>query len=253
MMATFAELHAVLSTLNPWTLPTSPTVMERITLASSIPVLPVPWLMTLARQVGWAVILACLVMRIGLGRTTLMRKERYAAAGVLAVLCLLPGPWGLAYWLGLAFQVPSLSSIGLAVLLLNTYIDRRKRPRSGVWGTALACAAVVLGWLLLLDTLALFPGLMPGFMYPWGYSAGALALWVVLALLLMVLPGSRNAGMAALALAAVFVVTRLPSGNLWDALLDPWLWLFAHTVVVRRAWHGVHRYHGPKAASPLVR
>jgi len=23
---------------------------------------------------------------------------------------------------------------------------------------------------------------------------------------------------------ALFVLTRLPTGNVWDALLDPWLW-----------------------------
>jgi hypothetical protein len=24
---------------------------------------------------------------------------------------------------------------------------------------------------------------------------------------------------------ALFVLLRLPTGNVWDALLDPWLWL----------------------------
>lgn len=250
MIATFSELQAVLGTLNPWTLPTSPTVVERITQLSSIPVLPVPWGITLGRHIGWAVILAYLAMRVGLGRATKMRRQRYVAASVLAVMCLLPGPWGLAYWLGLAFQLPSLASMGLALLLLHTHIDRRRRPRSGGQWMALAGAAVVLGWLLLLDTLALLPGVVPEFIYPWGYSSGALAVLVGLALLLIALPPCRQVGLAALALAAVFVVTRLPSGNLWDALLDPWLWLLAHGALVRGAWRA---YHGPSSRSPLTR
>jgi len=39
-----------------------------------------------------------------------------------------------------------------------------------------------------------------------------------------------------LLLAAVFALTRLPSGNLWDALLDPWLWLALHGVLLRQLW-----------------
>jgi hypothetical protein len=27
------------------------------------------------------------------------------------------------------------------------------------------------------------------------------------------------------------VVLRLPSGNVWDALLDPWLWIVLHVSV----------------------
>jgi hypothetical protein len=27
-----------------------------------------------------------------------------------------------------------------------------------------------------------------------------------------------------------FALLRLPSGNVWDAVLDPWLWLAAHVV-----------------------
>jgi hypothetical protein len=34
--------------------------------------------------------------------------------------------------------------------------------------------------------------------------------------------------------ALVFVSLRLPTGNLWDALLDPWLWLLLHAILLRR-------------------
>jgi hypothetical protein len=32
----------------------------------------------------------------------------------------------------------------------------------------------------------------------------------------------------------LFAATRLPTGNLWDAVLDPWLWLALQGVLVRR-------------------
>jgi hypothetical protein len=39
----------------------------------------------------------------------------------------------------------------------------------------------------------------------------------------------------------LFAVTRLPTGNLWDALMDPWLWVLLHGLLLRRLlqrWRG---------------
>lgn len=89
----------------------------------------------------------------------------------------------------------------------------------------LAGAGGILGWVLLGDMLALWPVSI----YAWGFSTGALALVCALAFVWWCLGGSRvETQVLTLALFLVlilFVVTRLPSGNLWDALLDPWLWL----------------------------
>jgi hypothetical protein len=78
---------------------------------------------------------------------------------------------------------------------------------------------------LLLDMLAWWPVSV----YAFGFSPVALMLVSGLTLLLWLVSGASRAGQhASLALAAVltvFALTRLPSGNLWDALLDPWLWL----------------------------
>ncbi len=208
------------------------------------PVLPASWLMALARHAGWALVLACLVLRGWLGTGNLPQRWRRASvaglAGLLAVAALWPGSAGLAYWLGLAFQIPSLSTVGLAasvVVLAGTAPWSRELGYSQALlspGTVLylSVAAVLLGWVMLLDTLAL----LPLFLYPMGYSAGAVVLLLVLAVLLIALPASRRVGVAALLLAGVFVMTRLPSGNLWDALSDPLLWLFAHGVLVRGLW-----------------
>jgi hypothetical protein len=32
----------------------------------------------------------------------------------------------------------------------------------------------------------------------------------------------------------LFAATRLPTGNVWDAILDPWLWLLLQLVLLRR-------------------
>ncbi len=216
--------------------------------ADTTPVLPAPWLMALARHAGWALVLACLgylvLRRGGLGTGYLPQRWRMASvgglAGLLAVAALWPGSAGLGYWLGLAFQLPSLTTVGLAasvVVVAGTALWTREPAHSQPLlspGTVLclSAVAVVLGWVMLLDTLAL----LPWFLYPWGYSAGAVAVLLALAMLLIALPASRSVGVAALLLAVVFVVTRLPSGNLWDALSDPLLWLFAHGVLVRGLW-----------------
>jgi hypothetical protein len=31
----------------------------------------------------------------------------------------------------------------------------------------------------------------------------------------------------------LFAATRLPTGNVWDALLDPWLWLLFQGLLLR--------------------
>jgi hypothetical protein len=34
----------------------------------------------------------------------------------------------------------------------------------------------------------------------------------------------------------LFVVLRLPTGNVWDAVVDPWLWLVAQCLALRASW-----------------
>jgi hypothetical protein len=142
----------------------------------------------------------------------------------------LPGTASVSYWLGLAFKAPSLSSglLGLFWLvkaLRPSPADAIGPAGSAPWATALGWLAVLLGWLLLLDLLALLP---VGF-YGWGFGTPALAAVCLLLLAGWMRWGAEPAAWSWLALAAVvlllFVLTRWPSGNLWDALLDPLLWL----------------------------
>ena len=193
-----------------------------------------PWLpqqhtLALARHLLWALVLGGAVSWLLRRRT---RPVRLAALALVVLWASLPGPLSASYWLGLAFQLPSLSSAALGLLAMAMAL----RSVSGLaldWATpetralwrALRWLAVGLGWLLLLDLLALLPLAL----YPWGFGTPALALALLVLLLLGWRLGGLRSAQPTLLLAAallfVFVLTRWPSGNLWDALLDPLLWL----------------------------
>ncbi|MGI9133631.1 MAG: hypothetical protein ACR2I0_06765, partial [Rhodoferax sp.] len=110
----------------------------------------------------------------------------------------------------------------------------------------LALLGLVLGWVLLLDTLALLP--LAGSVYAWGFDANAVAVAALLACLPWLAYGGVSAGSpmqwSALLALVLFVALRLPSGNVWDALLDPWLWLALHVAVLRWIWPGARQQAG---------
>ena len=197
-------------------------------LATDAPLLPFPWLLQMWLKLGWAVATAWLggqvVQRLMPRRTVVI-----AMAALCAIWAWLPGSYSSSFWLGLAFQMPSISTVLLCAVLLWRLVtgigaetsgefDRKRHWLEPGW----AMIGVALSVCLALDTFALFPVAL----YAWGFSGIA----VVMALVLCLLPWvfSHHDGphalhwIAALAV-AVFVVFRLPSGNLWDAVVDPWL------------------------------
>ena len=197
----------------------------------SAPVLPPLWLMQVWLPLGWAVVLAALVLVV-ISRLTRHRGVVWGLPLLVALWTLLPGDWSPAYWLGLAFQAPSV----LMVLLCAWWGGRVLRGGPGVARPAkpmavLLLAALVLGWLLLLDTLAQLPVAM----YALGFDAPAVAGVALVALLPLLQAGAARRLSTWLAPLAVllFVLLRLPTGNVWDAVLDPWLWLGLHWVLLR--------------------
>lgn len=205
----------------------------------ALPLLPAPGLMQASLCLGWALVLAAvgaMVLGPRLGRKPVL----WLVPLLLAVWPWLPGTLSASYWLALAFQAPSLSAVLLSVLVLHarwahpleTKLSARWLGSSLAW--TLATLGVVLGWVLLLDTFAVLPVQL----YAWGFSPAAAVVVVALALapwaLLRAAPGnSLIAGVVPLAV-ALYVLLRLPSGNLWDAVLDPWLWLVLQLVVLRK-------------------
>lgn len=193
---------------------------------------------------GWGLVLAALLVALWarMGRPQALKGHLWGmrlSALAVVLWCLLPGEGSPAYWLGLAFQAPSLSAGALALLVLLRAGLAGRGPvpwasealqQAQPW----ALAAVLLGWVLLLDTFAFWPLAL----YPWGFGV---SVWVAL---LAAAWGPwawwggtlrrHAAGLLWTVVLGVFVVARLPSGNVWDAVLDPWLWVLAHAVLLKK-------------------
>lgn len=223
-------------------------------LTTQTPLLPDLPLLNAARRLGWALVLASALLYLGARRWP--RGLRATVVLVLTVWALLPGSLSPAYWLGLAFQMPSLMSIVLAACFVARQL-RSGAPqplddgqvRALAW---LGLAGIALGWGLLLDTFAALP--LPASLYAWGFSPLALGAAAACALLPWVLGGRRHPVAVVSGLTGgvllLYAVSRLPSGNLWDALLDPWLW-----IALQLGWlrYGVRRFSAARRAAAATR
>lgn len=178
-------------------------------------------------RVGWGVVLAALLLRfwprVGSPRTGL------ALVALAFVAMALPHAASPAYWLGLMFQYPSPMLLGWCGLVLaaawpTLRLAASPRPRFAPVLAPLALPLAAGGLLLYADSsgwlnLGLY-GL--GFDPLWGpltaLLAGAWAAWMLRR------ESLRSAALLVLWCVMVFCLTRLPSGNLFDAFLDPWVW-----------------------------
>ena len=215
-------------------------------LATDSPVLPTASAMQAWLHLGWSVVLAwlgtSLMAKLLAGRVHAVQGQ-WVIALALAAWAWVPGSAGAAYWLGLAFQAPSAGSVALCALLLGARLRGADGTPPQVDNMVLVLAAmgVLTGWVLLLDSFAMLPLQL----YAWGFSPAALGLVVLVALLPWVagtVVSRRSrwvAGLVVLVAALVFAVWRLPTGNVWDAVLDPWLWLVLQGWLVKQ---GLKRY-----------
>lgn len=218
-------------------------------LSTQTPWLPDPVLLRWGQRVSWAFVLVGVALWFGRRGS---RSVQWGLAGLLLLWTLLPGAVSPAFWLGLAFQAPSLMTALLCLVWVGTRLmpgwawlpDRA--PRRVLW--PLAWAGIALGWLLLLDTFAVLPFQL----YAFGFSPAAVAGAALAASLPWVVFGAqacaRRVSMLLGAVLLLYVLLRLPSGNLWDALIDPWLW-----IALQMGWlaRGVRRlsalWRGPQA------
>jgi len=196
--------------------------------------LPGPSAQALYLDAGWAIVLAALALAL-LGRRGAGPRATLAACVGAAVAVSLPAPWSPSFWLGMAFQYPSLMLVALAALGLL----RRLRPAAAARATpdAAPLLSALPAATLLAIAIVLYAGafaFVPVDPYALGFLRfGGPAIATVLALSWAALD-RRSAG-ACLALAAataLHAATRLPSGNAWDALLDPFLAAWAAFVVL---------------------
>lgn len=196
-------------------------------------------------RVGWAAVLAWLALvclqRFWPGAQCDGRKGAVVALTV-GLWALVPGALSPAYWLGLAFQAPSAVTVLLCLgLLVQRWLAFRhpiaQASKADRTSLALAALAVALGWVLLLDSFAL----LPVSLYAWGFGPAALGGVALLGMFVVAVwpPRSRMAvwHAALVPLAVLLLVTlRLPTGNVWDAVLDPCVWLVLQVGSARHLW-----------------
>jgi peptidoglycan/LPS O-acetylase OafA/YrhL len=205
--------------------------------STNVPVLPALWVTQFWQSLGWSVVLAWLAVML-VRRFSPRWAVHAGVALVMAVWTWLPGPCSPDYWLALAFQTPSVLTVLLCGLVLWQTLGRRAAGagqdgvRTVEW-RVLVWAGVLLGWALLLDTFALLPVQL----YAWGFNPLVVALVAVLVLLPWLasshVPRARAMDWMPLIAVLLFVATRLPTGNVWDAVLDPWLWLVLQGLMLR--------------------
>jgi len=176
-------------------------------------------------KLAWTVVLAAVATALWPRAWTVPRRALGCVTGALAALMLLPGAASPAYWLALAFQWPSALLVGLCLVSLAS-VWRGGPPQ--LWlPPALGALLAAGGAALYLDAVGV---LSQGF-YFWGFGEvqaplaslvllGACA-WAALMNL------ARPQAVALLGALAAYAVCRLPTGNLWDAVLDPLLWGWA--------------------------
>jgi len=218
-------------------------------LSEQTPALPDLTVLRSARYLSWALVLAALSM---VASRRLSRPWRCGLAALLMLWTLIPGPVSPAFWLSLAFQMPSLMSTAIAAWLFvrlgQDKPDRLASLMQNKFGKTGLLVAVVLGWLLLLDTFAV----LPVSMYSTGFSPIVLGLWALLALMPWLFWGSQAAAcqlsLLLILVLTVHVVLRVPTGNVWDALIDPWLWLILQWLALREGLGQLSaKWRAPKA------
>jgi hypothetical protein len=191
------------------------------------PALPHALMVQVWLYLGWAVVLSALALRL---------TRHRLVSGVLGGLMCLPWVHAPVGYIALAFQAPSLVLVAWSVGVWWPSSDRTAVDESARWPWLLSVAGVLLGWALCVDTLNLWPQDFKLQLFAWGFQPASL--WVVLGAWLAYVgwlrPAPRWVWRSA-AVLAVYVLLRLPTGNVWDALLDPFVWIALHVQLVK-AW-----------------
>lgn len=185
-------------------------------------------------QVAWGIVFTALIVAL------LPKRLRLGPAATLTLLAgsvalhLVPGSASPAYWLGLAFQYPSAVLTGICLARLWP-MGKAALPRAAL-PTGLAAAIVLASAALYLEAIGLLSfGLYVAGFGPTGAPVAAVLLATGCAV--AVLRGvGRAYALAVLGAITLFAVTRLPTGNLWSALLDPFLAVWAIGSLCNAGW-----------------
>lgn len=194
---------------------------------------------------AWAIVLAAMVA------AAWPRSKRMPAAAIAFLLIgavslvMLPGEASYAYWLGLAVQWPSGLLVGLS--LGRLYLSWKGAHEEPFMPSALAIPVALAGTVLYLDAVGLVAlGIYYVGFGPVGAPLAALLLALASAAA-AVLGRMRLPALALLLATTIFTVMRLPTGNLWDALLDPMLWAWSLVSLAAGGWRRWQHRRGPRA------
>jgi hypothetical protein len=173
-------------------------------------------------RLAWGIVLAALVVALWPRRFALSRTAIAILTLGMIALQALPGAASPTFQLVLAFQMPSCLLVGLCLAQLCL-----TGPQRAVMPPRLAMLIAATGVVLYLDAM----GLLSVGLYYWGFGPSAAPVAAVLltmgAALALALGKARPQAFALLLAMMSFAILRLPTGNLWDALLDPLLWCWA--------------------------
>jgi hypothetical protein len=221
---------------------TSPRQVLREVGAMNLPELGWQWAYS---RLAWGIVVAALLLHVWPRVTASFPRVALAVAGLAIAAMGLPGSASPAHWLGLVFQLPSVMLVAccaLALLARRTALHVGPVPGLHVTlviaGGGLVLYADSSGWL----HLGLYAH---GFDARWGplaaLLAGAWAAWALRGC------NTRAPGLTVFACVMVFCLTRLPSGNVFDAFVDPLIWLWCLGLALRAARQRLRRA-APRAA-----
>lgn len=176
----------------------------------------------------------------------LAQRSKAIVAITIAIMMALPGAGSPAYWLTLIFQYPSGLLAGYSLVALCARWT--ERPVDFLLHPAFALVLTLVGSVLYLDAF----GVLALGLYYRGFDSDAAALLAIAAAVAgaaaVLMRWAVSGGVALLAAVLLFSLLRLPTGNLWDALLDPLLWAWALGSVVVAA----RRYYYSRSGRPVT-
>lgn len=185
-------------------------------------ILPQAVLLPMWVKLSWAMVISAVVLRL-----TYRVKPTVWPAICVAVIMLLPIAGGVSGYLALAFQTPSLVWVAWAAVCWVGVVQRRE-VASAV-PPQVAWFGVLLGWALVVDTLNYWPAFFNPQLYAMGFeSMGLYAALALTAVTLFAAQVSQRWVLICVSVLAAYVIFRLPTGNVWDALLDPFVWIALH-------------------------
>ena len=198
-------------------------------------------------RLAWTLVLAALLLALWPQAWRSPRAAVVIALGGIGLLMALPGEASPAWWLGLALQYPSGLLVGLCVLCLAA--RWQGRAPGAFLPPSLAVVVALGGTALYLDAIG---WLAQGFYYA-GFGPVAAPALVLTGMAGCALVAVRGRGgwhhLALLGALLLFSLLRLPSGNLWDAVLDPLLWAWALASLARRGIRWLVRMKSQRAGA----